>query len=63
MPGVADPPNVPNSNPSRILATEDLKRLMSRYLDDPGSRIDTFRVGLSPSGSRLRVMVTLDIDI
>ena len=63
MPGVANPPNIPNSNPSRIPTTEDLKRLMSRYLDNPGSRIDTFRVGPSPSGGRLRVMITLDIDI
>ena len=44
-------------------ATEDLKRLISRYLDDPDSRVDTFRVGLNPSGSRLRVMVMLDIDV
>lgn len=63
IPGVAYPQNVPNYDPSRISATEDLKRLMSRYLDNPDSRVDTFRVGLNPSGSRLRVMVMLDIDI
>jgi hypothetical protein len=65
MPGVADPfsQNVPSSDPSRMSATEDLKRLMSRYLDNPDSRVDTFRVGLSPSGGRLRVMIMLDIDI
>ncbi|KAF8274317.1 hypothetical protein EI94DRAFT_850317 [Lactarius quietus] len=55
--------NVPNSDHSRVSATEDLKRLTSRYLDNPHSRVDTFRVGLSPSGSRLRVMIVLDIDI
>lgn len=65
MPGVANPLslNAPNSDPSRVSATEDLKRLISRYLDNPDSRVDTFRVGLSPSGSRLRVMIMLDIDI
>jgi hypothetical protein len=64
MPEVADPfsQNVPNSDPSRMPATEELKCLMSRYLDNPDSQIDTFRVGLSPSGSRLRVMIVLDID-
>jgi hypothetical protein len=65
MPEGADPfsQNVPNPDPSRMSATEDLKRLMSRYLDNPDSQVDTFRVGLSPSGSRLRVMIMLDIDI
>lgn len=55
--------NVPNLDPSRMSATEDLKRLMSRYLDNPDSRVNTFRVGLNPSGSRLRVMIMLDIDL
>jgi hypothetical protein len=65
MPEGTDPfsQNVPNPDPSRMSATEDLKRLMSRYLDNPDSQVDTFRVGLSPSGSRLRVMIMLDIDI
>ncbi|KAF8274319.1 hypothetical protein EI94DRAFT_1714164 [Lactarius quietus] len=65
MPDVANPfsRNVPDSDPSRISATEDLKRLMSRYLDNPDSQVDTFRVGLSPSGGRLRMMIVLDIDI
>jgi hypothetical protein len=65
IPEVADPlsQNASNSDPSRMSATEDLKRLMGRYLDNPDSRVDTFRVGLSPSGGRLRVMILLDIDI
>jgi hypothetical protein len=65
MPEGTDPfsQNVPNPDPSRMSATEDLKRLMSRYLDNPDSQVDTFRVGLSPSGGRLRVVIMLDIDI
>ncbi len=42
---------------------EGLKRLADRYLHDPGSRIDTLRMGLSPSGGRLRVTITFDIDV
>ena len=65
MPDVANPfsRNVPDSDPSIMSATEDLKRLMKRYLDNPDSRVNAFRVGLSPSGGRLRVMIMLDIDI
>ena len=65
MPDVANTfsQNVPDTDSSRMSATEDLKRLMTRYLANPDSRIDTFRVGLSPSGGRLRVMIMLDIDI
>ena len=44
-------------------AMEGLKRLADRYLHDPGSRIDTLRMGLSPSGGRLRVTITFDIDV
>jgi hypothetical protein len=39
-----------------------MERLANRYLNDPGSRIDTLRVGLSPSGGRSRVMIVFDID-
>lgn len=56
-------PDVPESAPSGMLATECLKRLANRYLQDPGSRVDTVRVGLSPSRGRLSVMIMLDIDI
>jgi hypothetical protein len=42
---------------------ESLKRLADRYLHDPGSRIDTLHMGLSPSGGRLRVTIVFDIDV
>jgi len=42
---------------------ESLIRLADRYLHDPGSRIDTLRMGLSPSGGRLRVTIVFDIDV
>ncbi|KAH9037932.1 hypothetical protein EDB84DRAFT_1480001 [Lactarius hengduanensis] len=65
MTDVADPftRNFPNPGPSRSSATEDLKRLASRCLHNPDSRLDTFRMGPSPSGSRLRMMIVLDVDI
>lgn len=44
-------------------AKECLKRLADRYLNDPCSQVDTLRMGLTPSGGRLRVMIVLDIDI
>lgn len=64
MPDAADPlsQNVPNSDPSRSSAMEDLKRLATRYLCNPGSRVDTLRMGLSPSGSRFMVMILLEVD-
>ncbi|KAH8992387.1 hypothetical protein EDB92DRAFT_1945188 [Lactarius akahatsu] len=65
MTDMADPfsMNVPNYDPPRTSATEDLKRLASRYLQNPDSRLDAFRMGPSPSGGRLRMMIVLDIDI
>ncbi len=65
MPDVADAfsRSVPESAPSGMLAMESLKRLSDRYLHDPGSRVGALRMGLSPSGGRLRVMIVLDIDI
>jgi len=42
---------------------ESLKRFADRYLHDPGSRTDTLCMGLSPSGGRLRVTITFDIDV
>lgn len=65
MPHVADPfsRGVPEFAPSRMSAMEGLKRLADRYLHDPGSQVDTVRMGLSPSGGRLRVMIMLDIDL
>ncbi|KAH9026871.1 hypothetical protein EDB84DRAFT_1677613 [Lactarius hengduanensis] len=57
--------SVPDSppSPSGTLAMESLKRLVDRYLHDPGSRMDTLRMGLSPSGGRLRVTIMFDIDV
>ncbi|KAH9166551.1 hypothetical protein EDB89DRAFT_1910110 [Lactarius sanguifluus] len=65
MPDVADAfsSNVPDSAPSEMSAMENLKRLSDRYLHHPGSRVGALRMGLSPSGGRLRVMITLDIDV
>jgi hypothetical protein len=40
----------------------DLKRLVNRYLHNPDSRVDTLRVGLSPSGRRFVVMILLEAD-
>jgi len=63
MSDVADPfsRSVPESAPLGVSAVEGLKRLADRYLHDPGSQVDTLRMGLSPSG-RLRVMIVVDID-
>jgi len=55
--------SVPEPPPSGTSAVESLKRLADRYLQDPGARIDTLRMGLSPSGGRLRVMIVFDIDV
>jgi len=65
MPDVVDAfsRSVPESAPSGMSATESLKRLADRYLHDPGSQVDTLRMGLSPSSGRLRVMIMLEIDI
>ncbi|KAI9444434.1 hypothetical protein BJY52DRAFT_1194312 [Lactarius psammicola] len=54
--------NAPNSDPSRSSAMEDLKRLVNRYLHNPDSRVDTLRMGLSPSGGRFMVMILLEVD-
>jgi hypothetical protein len=64
-PDVAAPPSsrVLESVPSRMLAMESLKSLAERYVQDPGSQVDTLRMGMSPSGGRLRVVIVLDIDI
>ena len=51
------------SVPSRMSADESLKHIAERYLRNPGSQVDMLRMGLSPSGGRLRVMIVLDIDI
>ncbi|KAI9455944.1 hypothetical protein BJY52DRAFT_617113 [Lactarius psammicola] len=48
--------------PLEISAMEGLKCLADRYLHDPGSQVNALRMGLSPSGGRLRVMVVVDID-
>ena len=56
-------PSVPDPPPSGTSAMESLKNLADRYLHDPGSRIDTLRMGLSPSGGRLRVTVVFEIDV
>jgi len=55
--------SVPGPPPSGTSATESLIRLADRYLHDPGSRIDTLRMGLSPSGGRLKVTIVFDIDV
>lgn len=55
--------SVLRSPPSGALAVENLRRLAERYLHDPGSRIDTLRIGLSPSGGRLRVTIIFDMEI
>ncbi|KAH9081445.1 hypothetical protein EDB83DRAFT_2512312 [Lactarius deliciosus] len=62
---LADPfsRNFPNPGSSRTSATEDLKRLASRCLHNPDSRLDTFRMGPNPSGGRLRMIIVLDVDI
>ncbi|KAI9444430.1 hypothetical protein BJY52DRAFT_431118 [Lactarius psammicola] len=54
---------VPDSPSSGTSAMESLKCLADRYLHDPGTRIDTLRMGLSPSGGRLRVTIMFDIDV
>jgi hypothetical protein len=41
---------------------EDLKHLANRYLHKPESRVDTLRMGLSPSGRRFMVMIVLEVD-
>ncbi|KAH9170539.1 hypothetical protein EDB89DRAFT_1977193 [Lactarius sanguifluus] len=65
MPDVADAfsRSVPESAPSGMSAVDGLKPLADRYLHDPGSQVNTLRMGLSPSSGRLRVMIVLDIDI
>ncbi|KAI9444602.1 hypothetical protein H4582DRAFT_1910156 [Lactarius indigo] len=55
--------NFSNPDPSRTSATEDLKLFASRYLHNPDSRLDAFRIEPSPSRGRLRMMIVLDIDI
>jgi len=64
MPDFVDPfsQNVPNSDPSRTSAMENLKQLANRYLHKPDSRVDTLRMGLNPSGRRFMVMIVLEVD-
>lgn len=63
IPDIAEPfsQNVPNSD-SRASAMEDLKRMAIRYLHNPDSRIDTLRMGLSPSSGRFMVVILLEVD-
>ncbi|KAH9037929.1 hypothetical protein EDB84DRAFT_1560455 [Lactarius hengduanensis] len=65
IPDVADAfsTSVPESVSSRMSAMEGLKRLADRYLQDPGSHVDTLSMGVSPSGVRLRVVIILDMDV
>jgi len=64
MPDVAEPfsRDIPNSDPSRTSAMEDLNRLANRYLHNPGSRVVALRMGPSPSRSRFMVMILLEVD-
>ncbi|KAF8258955.1 hypothetical protein EI94DRAFT_1814255 [Lactarius quietus] len=66
IPHAADPisQNVPNSDsgPFRTSAVADLKHLANRYLHNPNSRVDTLRMGSSPSGRRFLVMILLEVD-
>jgi hypothetical protein len=63
IPDIAEPfsQNVPNSD-SRASAMEDFKRMAIRYLHNPDSRIDTLRMGLSPSSGRFMVVILLEVD-
>jgi hypothetical protein len=55
--------SVPDPPPSGTSAMESLKLLADLYLHDPRSRIDTRRMGLNPSGGRVRVTIVIDIDV
>ncbi|KAH9065549.1 hypothetical protein EDB87DRAFT_853593 [Lactarius vividus] len=65
MPDIADAfsRSVPESAPFGMSAVDGLKRLADRYLHDPGSQVNTLRMGPSPSDGRLRVVIVLDVDI
>ena len=42
---------------------DDLKRVATRCLCNPDSRVGTLRMGLSPSGSRrFMVMILVEVD-
>jgi hypothetical protein len=64
MPDIAEPfsRNVPNYDSRTSAMEDDLKRLAVRYLHNPDSRVDTLRMGLSPSGGRFMVMILLEVD-
>ena len=64
MPDIPEPfsRNAPTNSDSRTSAKEDLKRLAIRYLHHSDSRVDTLRMGLSPSGGRFMVMILLEVD-
>ncbi|KAF8274324.1 hypothetical protein EI94DRAFT_1714193 [Lactarius quietus] len=55
--------SVPGSPPPGILAMESLRCLADRYLHDPGSRIDTLHMRISPSSGRLRVTIVFDMEV
>ncbi|KAN0134413.1 hypothetical protein V8E53_007911 [Lactarius tabidus] len=65
MSNTADPfsRNVPNYDPSRTSAMDDLKRVATRCLCNPHSQVGTLRLGLNPSGSRrFMVMILVEVD-
>ncbi|KAN0134411.1 hypothetical protein V8E53_007909 [Lactarius tabidus] len=68
LPIVSDAPDVfssdvPESVPPRIRARERMKRLAHSYLNDPNAKVDALCMELKPSIGRLRVQITLDIDV
>lgn len=55
---------VPESAPPRIQASrERMKRLADSYFNDPNAKVDALCMELKPSIGRLRVQITLDIDV
>ncbi|KAF8274321.1 hypothetical protein EI94DRAFT_1825659 [Lactarius quietus] len=65
IPDIADPftQNVPNYDPFRTSAMEDLKRTATRYLCNPDSRVDVLHTRLSTTGTRrFKVMILLEVD-
>jgi hypothetical protein len=67
-PIVSDAPDVfssgvPESAPPRIQARERMKRLADSYFNDPNAKVDALCMELKPSIGRLRVQITLDIDV
>jgi len=62
---VAGPPSPRSPSPLRSRVwddeDEDLKRLASQYLNNPGSFVNDFRVRRRRSGGR-KILITLEID-